>query len=552
MDKSFDDDIFRQAAQRASQRPSFVAAALSEYCSLKRIEEKQLADYLGCSQQDLPKLALCRKPSTETQFSFRKDVEQIASYVGIEWTRLAQLFREVESLKALRSASRPSHLTPTQGVLIAARDHSKEASEQDNHNETVETTNESKSTAKPDSNNSQSERKSSSEHISIDSDEYEAAYGEKLAQTLDLNTWLPGEDLAVLYGRLAQEVEEAVHQENRIRQEIRQVIFPRLRTRPGAPRNAGVYQAKIADIERVHHALLFNGAVEACDGTSVMHDTLAVTIAQIGVCSISYQGKQGSYVHQLYRRELRQTGLNPVQEVLEILERRKKRDGFDDVESRRDKLSNLARRGIMTYMERAVLLYRATAPWRMGHGNPIAYELLTGSGMTELLQESLKTLKGLVEHQKFVFVPSSTSDRALMTIGNALRPLEYAIVDTMEGFVNKVLSGHYSGEWKNFLPVLQKFASEEGNQIIVGVYRASEIAPSQLFYAHINHAHEAALIALADSVLQEHRGFPMLIDLADNICRTTFGADSFNSTTQLAYSEADAPYQYMTERQTRR
>ena len=41
------------------------------------------------------------------------------------------------------------------------------------------------------------------------------------------------------------------------------------------------------------------------------------------------------------------------------------------------------------------------------------------------------------------------------------------------------------------------------------------LAPPQLFYAHEDHADIAALVALADSVLQEQRGFPLLIDLAD-------------------------------------
>lgn len=43
--------------------------------------------------------------------------------------------------------------------------------------------------------------------------------------------------------------------------------------------------------------LLFNGAVEACDGTSVEHGTLPVTITQIGVCLVSYQGDQGSWLN---------------------------------------------------------------------------------------------------------------------------------------------------------------------------------------------------------------------------------------------------------------
>jgi len=393
----------------------------------------------------------------------------------------------------------------------------------------------------------------SGEPALVDAHEFETAFGEPLARALDLDTWQPGENLAALYGRLEEEIEQAVRQENRIRDRIRQEVFPRLRTRPGAPPDAGVYQAGVEDVERVHRGLLFNGAVEACDGTSVVHDTLPVTIAQIGVCLVSYRGDQGSWVQRLYRRDLRVGGLDPVEEALEVLERRQRRAGFD-MSSRRDTLSDLGRRGIMTYAERAVLLHRSDAPWRMGHGNPTPYELLTGSGMKELLESSLDLLHDLVEgHRRFVFVPSAPAARTLLTIGNALRPLEYAIVDTMTGWLDRIVEqGHYRGDWATLLPRVKQFVSGVGPQIVVGMYRASDMAPAQLFYAHIEHAHEAALIAMADSALQEHRGFPMLIDLADTVCRATFGTDSFTASTQLAYVEAGEPFRYLTERQTRR
>ena len=33
-------------------------------------------------------------------------------------------------------------------------------------------------------------------------------------------------------------------------------------------------------------------------------------------------------------------------------------------------------------------------------------------------------------------------------------------------------------------------------KVVIGVYRASQFAPPQVFYSHIDHAHEAALIAI--------------------------------------------------------
>jgi hypothetical protein len=268
---------------------------------------------------------------------------------------------------------------------------------------------------------------------------------------------------------------------------------------------------------------------------------------------VSYQGDQGSWVNRLYRRDLRIGGQDPLEEALEMLERRQRRTGFD-ASSQRDKLSILAQRGIMAYAERAVLLQKSQAPWRMGHGSPTPWELLTGSGMPELARISLDLLNDLIlGHKRFIFVPSGPAERMLLTIGNALHPLEYAIVDTMSLTLERIAGGHYRGEgWEALSSRVQQFAAEVGNQVIVGVYRASHIAPPQLFYAHVDHAHEAALIALADSVLQEHRGFPMLISLADTLCSEMFGTSSLTASTEIAYLEAGAPFRHLTERQTRR
>src|SRR5207249_4551133 len=157
------------------------------------------------------------------------------------------------------------------------------------------------------------------------------------------------------------------------------------------------------------------------------------------------------------------------------------------------------------------------------------------------------------DHQRFVFVPSAPSARELLTIGNALKPLEYAIIDSNRDNLGQIASGHYRGEgWGDVRQAVLDFVEECGSKIVIGMYRASRLAPAQMFYAHVDHAHEAALIALADSVLQEHRGFPMLIDLADNLCSMMFGADTFAASTEVAYAAAGEPFRYQSERSSRR
>ncbi len=111
-------------------------------------------------------------------------------------------------------------------------------------------------------------------------------------------------------------------------------------------------------------------------------------------------------------------------------------------------------------------------------------------------------------------------------------------------------SGGYRDE-SGVRPEMENFCNELAPKIVVGLYRVWEAAPPYMFYAHIDHAEMAAHIAMADSMLQEHRGFPMLIDLADTVCKTTFGMDSFMPSVQTAYADAGQAFRYMGERETR-
>lgn len=121
MNNKSNGELLNRIAQRASHRAFFVASTLSTYQNQEQIGEAELAAFLGCSPQNLPKLALCRRPDSSAS-SFRDEVKQIAKYAGVSQVRLAQLFRRVESITALQSApSSPSYLA-TGAFLVAARD----------------------------------------------------------------------------------------------------------------------------------------------------------------------------------------------------------------------------------------------------------------------------------------------------------------------------------------------------------------------------------------------------------------------------------------------
>ena len=382
----------------------------------------------------------------------------------------------------------------------------------------------------------------------VGGDEFAGAYGEPLARTLDLSTWRPGEEIDELYERLEREVAAAMAQGDAIREQVRRLVVPQVGRRAGAPCGAGLYAATPRHLELQHRGLLFTGEVEACDGTMVPHETLALSVTAIGVVLVSYRGDRGTWGHRLFRRDLRVSSGDPVQDTLDLLNRRRRRTGVDH-EDRRDTLSELGRRGIMAYAERAILLEKSAAAWRMGHGNPAPYELLTGSGSMELLERGLALLARLIDHERFVFVPSAPADRTLLTIGDALNPLEYAIVDTARDAMRAIVEGGHYG--KRYRRLAEEVVAAYGEKVVRGVFRASAAAPAYLFYAHADRAHEAALLAMADAALQEHRGFPLLIDLADRVCRSVYGGGSLGELAASAYAAAGAPFRFQSERATR-
>jgi hypothetical protein len=391
--------------------------------------------------------------------------------------------------------------------------------------------------------------------------DFRASFGEDLGQVLDLATWAPGWDLAREYPRVQREVEEALRREDDLQRRTRALVFPRLVNAAVAGGKGGVFRANWDVLRLIHRGLLFNGGVEACDGTVHVHDTLPLTVYQVGVSLVSYRGDRGTWHQRLFRRDLRQQGGDAVEEALRALERRARRAALNH-DTPGDPLNELARKALLDYGERAVLLHRGSAVWRMGHGNPITYELLTGADNWELMVAGIGVLRELIEgHRKFVFVASEPRERLLLTVGQALPPMHYAIAGTLgerleSWFGQRRFTAEAVGEqpWDGeplaLAEWIPRFLQRVASQVVVGLYRATPAAPAQLFYAHADHAHTAAHIVLADSMFQDQRGFPLLIDLADHLCTAVFGG-SLKYLTETAYVAAGAPWRYRSERMTR-
>jgi hypothetical protein len=391
---------------------------------------------------------------------------------------------------------------------------------------------------------------------------FAAYFGEALDRALDLDTWHPGTDLLRENANVTRQIELAVEMECEHQRQVRDEVIPRLSFLEYTPPEAGHYVVPERDILDVQRGLLFNGGTEACDGTTQVHDTLALTIYQIGVCLVSYAGNQGSWSQRLYRRDLREERSDPAGDILRLLETRAARAGMNQPD-RRDGLSELAQRAVMSYAEVAALVNKSNAVWRMGHGSPAPYQLLLSASNPDVMIRSVRLLRELIEgHRKFVFVASEPENRALLTLGQALRPREFAIVNTLDERIERFIETiHFTGpatvddrwEGKSLPPEqwVTRFRDMVAPQVLVGVYRASLFAPPQVFYAHRDHFELAARIVIADSELQPNRGFPVLIDLADRTCRSIYGGGSLQDVANTAYARVGAGFRYGSERQNR-
>ncbi|RKH08921.1 hypothetical protein D7V97_18070 [Corallococcus sp. CA053C] len=380
-------------------------------------------------------------------------------------------------------------------------------------------------------------------------EDFRGSFREELSRTLNLETWAEGLDLQAIMQRYREEIGGAMRKEDQLRSVIRQELLPKLKTRPHAPEGAGLYRMSPEELTAIHDGLLFAGQVEAVNGISVTHETLPLDITQLGIAAIGYGGTSGTFSQRLFRREVTVDAPDPYQEAAAYIEMRQNRS--HPGRNGPDSLSRLARRGIRAYAERAILVEKLKAEWRMGQGNPITHELITGSGYTGLLTASIEMLTRLMEeHPRFVFVSARMEDRGFLTMGHSLDAGEFVILESMERAGRDILEGwQYDADG---LLLAREFVKKYCHQVVMGLFRASNNAPPRIFYAHVKHAHMAACVAIADSVLRPEQGFPMLLDVAEATCRSAFGEDGFQGLVQDAYAQADVRLQYFNGRKPRR
>ncbi len=112
-----DRELLRRAAERAAQRPFYLASSLLAYARAERLDDDALAEQLGCDLASLPAILLCRRPTPEGAV-FRANVEAIAARFALDATRLARLLRRADAVTGLGRVP----LGQSHDLLAAARD----------------------------------------------------------------------------------------------------------------------------------------------------------------------------------------------------------------------------------------------------------------------------------------------------------------------------------------------------------------------------------------------------------------------------------------------
>ena len=115
-------------ASRLRDDKEFMASALSVYKIQERLSDEALAQRLGLQLEMITRLALCKRPQSNTS-NFADQVRQLAAYIDIDASKIAQLIRQVEALEIMGTLSKSesssreaASQTEGMGWLTAARD----------------------------------------------------------------------------------------------------------------------------------------------------------------------------------------------------------------------------------------------------------------------------------------------------------------------------------------------------------------------------------------------------------------------------------------------
>lgn len=264
--------------------------------------------------------------------------------------------------------------------------------------------------------------------------------------------------------------------------------------------------------------LLTEGNVVGVDATMAKYHLLSGIRCQIGVVAVNYQGDQIKHSFFISQASLRE-------EADDVLERIVQRAEIDE------NLSDMHLRGLMMYREReAGMNSKFDGRYILYHGPLLPFELMSGLGRLRALDVTLEILKKVVSSKRAISIISSSSFKDYTYFGLAIENGQYLTSPeyNMEHHLTQTSDFlSWSNKWREEeKKKVEDFIKDYASQINIGVIRIGD--RPYVFHAHKDIFHLAAAIIARDSMFQKEKGFPLLIDYADNLCSEYFSASQFN------------------------
>lgn len=265
--------------------------------------------------------------------------------------------------------------------------------------------------------------------------------------------------------------------------------------------------------------LLSSGEVVGIDGTIATHKTVTGTMAQLGVVAVNYLNEKIQHSYFISEAKYKQD----IEEVTEYLY---SHEPLNKV------VSGPVLRAALQVKERELGLNdQFRDKFKIYHGPLVPFEMLANPGRAELkiLDVTVDILDKIIMNRKCFSIVSRSQNDAYIRMGLSLNPGEYVQLKKSVGLEiiedRSLLKDKDRWREEDFLKV-NSFINKKAMYIKVGVIKISH--RPYVFHAHEEIFDLAAEIIYTDSMFQKEKGFPLLIDYADNLCSTYFKASDFN------------------------
>lgn len=275
---------------------------------------------------------------------------------------------------------------------------------------------------------------------------------------------------------------------------------------------------------------LFAGDVCAVDGTISIVPSTSGGRARIGVAATSYKSDRIDRVIYVSYGRLSEPVSGPTEYFKKLR----------SVNS----TTNLLMRAVMEYAERDLAL-RRPEKWKFVHGELLPYELRTGAGRTgSVVPKAIDIGKRLVSNENTIGVIEGSDHIDLLNAVEMLEKNEYLEARGLDNDLKEWLDGQKPDPNSPDIPVrgpahfgdadrkrFRDFINEYATNIKIGIFKVG--FKPYIFQAHTNNFDRAAALVMTDSAMQPMRGFPLLIDYADQICSTHLAGSDFERQIQF-------------------